>query len=96
MTIFEKALAAGLEQHHIDRAQLPFDGNAGRTVDIHESMDRVIVHAAWYDANGKSVSLGHIGITVTEDGATLWRRVPPAVLPEIRRKWDLADRSVKL
>ena len=91
MTIYEKARIAGCEDLHIRRAQLPFDANMVRTVDIHESHDRVLVHAAWYDAGGKSVSLGHIGITVTGDGAVLWRRSPPAVRPEVRKGWVTED-----
>ena len=88
MNWFDKARAAGCEEHHIARAQLDFDSNFGRTIDIHESSDQVNVHAAWFEAGGKSVSLGHIGITTTESGAVLWRRMPPGVPAEKRKAWN--------
>jgi hypothetical protein len=95
MDIYEKARAAGLDERQIEKAQKPFDHNQLTTIAIHEAHDRVLIHAKWYDANGKSVSLGHIGITVTEDGTTLWRRTPPAVLPEVSRLWTLNEEAMK-
>jgi hypothetical protein len=91
LTIYEKARIAGCDEHHIERSQLPFDTNAVRTIDIHESHDRVLIHAMWYDAGGKSVSLGHIGIYASDDGVVLWRRCPPAVTPQQRALWITDD-----
>jgi hypothetical protein len=90
MDIYQKARATGLDERQIALAQAPFDTNVGRTIDIHEAHDRVVIHAAAYDAGGSVVVPGIGGITVTPDGVTLWRRCPPAVRPEVRRAWNRA------
>lgn len=91
MNLYEKARLTGCEELHIVRSQLPFDSNPIRTIDIHESHDRVCIHAMWFDAKGESVSLGHIGITSTPDSTVLWRRSPPAVPIAIRKSWVTED-----
>jgi hypothetical protein len=95
LTIYDKARITGLDEKQIAKAQLPFDSSFPRTVEIHEAHDRVLIHAMWYDAGGKSVSLGHIGITATESGACLWRRSPPAVPQEVMRLWTLDEDAMK-
>lgn len=70
MNIFEKAASAGLDSKQIKKAQLKFDTVHSRTMEIHEALDRVILHAAMYDNPGKNVRIGWLGLGVHLDGAT--------------------------
>lgn len=94
MNIYEKALATGLDARQVELAQAPFDTNIPRTIDIHEAHDRVLIHAAAYDAGGTAHTTEG-GLVVGDDWTTLWRRVPPAILPEVRRKWTLDEDAMK-
>ena len=97
LTIYEKARITGLDERQIELAQKKFDHNQVTTVNIHEAHDRVLIHAAWYDAGGQSVAIPHlgIGITVHGDSATLWRSTAHHVPPERLRKWTLNEDAMR-
>ncbi len=70
MTLFEKARAAGLDERQIEKSQMVFDTVHSRTMEIHEAMDRVILHAAMHDNPGKHIHIPRLGVGAHIPGAT--------------------------
>lgn len=62
LSIYEKALAAGLDARTVDKAQWPFDTRRNLQLEIHAAHDQVLLHAAMLDHPGCHIHIPRLGV----------------------------------